>query len=103
MNTVTLNSMAFDNFEAVDGTLLSNIEAGNITWNGFVGATAEGAWTGAVGGVICDALAGIAVGVATVAAAPETAGSSIGVGVKAGVPVALAGLAIHCPGLPAWV
>ncbi|MFM1629569.1 hypothetical protein [Streptococcus mutans] len=58
MNTVTLDSMAFDNFEVIDDTLLSNIEAGNITWNGFVGATAEGAWTGAVGGGIAGAVGG---------------------------------------------
>ncbi|MGT2948770.1 hypothetical protein [Streptococcus devriesei] len=81
MNT-TLDSMAFDNFEAVGQTELSEVDGG---------------------GYVIAALAGIAVGVAAVAAAPETAGSSIGVGVKAGVPVALAGLAIHCPGLPAWV
>ncbi len=58
MNTVTLDSMAFDSFEVIDDTLLSNIEAGNITWNGFVGATAEGAWTGTVGGGIAGAVGG---------------------------------------------
>ncbi|NMD48619.1 bacteriocin [Streptococcus ursoris] len=48
--------MAFDNFEAVDETLLSNIEAGQITWGGFVGATAEGAWTGAIGGATAGSM-----------------------------------------------
>ncbi|WP_275251853.1 hypothetical protein [Streptococcus mutans] len=41
MNTVTLDSMAFDNFEAVDDTLLSNIEVRSFSWYGLGEATAK--------------------------------------------------------------
>ncbi|MGT2948769.1 hypothetical protein [Streptococcus devriesei] len=77
-----MNSLAFERFENLKSDQLSEIDGE---------------------GYILAALAGIGVGVGAALAAPETGGTSIAVGVKYGVPAALAGLATHLPGLPAWI
>lgn len=52
MNMVTLDSMAFDNFEVADMTVLSNAEGGGLLLGlagvtfGFIGGAAVGAGLG---------------------------------------------------------
>ena len=58
MHTSSLNSMAFDSFEAVGMDYLSIVDGGSFSWRGFsdaigvggLGGAAHGIYTGAIGG-----------------------------------------------------
>lgn len=54
MNTLTLDSMVFDNFEVADIDLLASIEAGKFSWEGLGKATTGGL----IGGMVTGAITG---------------------------------------------
>ncbi|MCB5039557.1 hypothetical protein LGX11_09825 [Streptococcus mutans] len=83
MNTVTLDSMAFDNFEVIDETLLSNIEAGSFSWYGLGEATAKSAVGGAASGFATGAFIG-ATGGSVVCPGLGTATGWLGCGLALG-------------------
>lgn len=75
MNTMSLDSMAFDDFEVAGSNYLINVEGGSFSWKGFNDAVGNGglagAATGATEGAMVGAMGGTAVclGVGTVTGA----------------------------------